>query len=108
MDYKVFTNALSEKKGEDIKVLKIDEICSFADYFIIASGKNVNQIQAMADAVQEDAAKSGYEQKMIEGYEKANWILMDYGDIIVHIFDHESRSFYNLERLWNDAQVMEE
>ena len=75
-----------------------------ADYFLIASGTNRNQVQAMADNVDEMLHKAGYTVKQIEGYQTANWILMDYGDIIVHIFDRENRLFYDLERIWRDGE----
>ena len=96
--------ALEEKKAEDIKVLDIENVSTLADYFIIASGKNHNQVQAMADAVDEMLGKAGYEPKQTEGYRTANWILLDYGDIVVHIFDTENRLFYDLERIWRDGK----
>ena len=95
--------ALEEKKADDIKVLDIENVSTLADYFIIASGKNHNQVQAMADAVDEMLGKAGYEPKQTEGYRSANWILQDYGDIVVHIFDTENRLFYDLERIWRDG-----
>ena len=99
--------ALSEKKAEDIKVIDISNISIMADYFIITSGNNPNQIQAMCENVKEKLGRAGYEYKQIEGYDTANWILMDYRDMIVHIFDKESRSFYNLERIWSDGKTVE-
>ena len=99
---------LEEKKANDIKILDISDVSVLADYFIIASGSNRNQVQAMADEVEERLDKAGYEQKQIEGYQTANWILMDYQDIIVHIFDEENRLFYDLERIWRDGKVVSE
>ena len=96
-------HALEEKKAEDIKVLDIENISTLADYFIIASGKNHNQVQAMADAVDEVLGKAGFVPKQTEGYRSANWILQDYGDVVVHIFDTENRLFYDLERIWRDG-----
>lgn len=96
--------ALEEKKAEDIKTLDISNVSVMADYFIIASGNNRNQIQAMADFVQEKLHKSGNALKQLEGYDTANWVLMDYGDVIVHIFDKENRLFYDLERIWSDGK----
>ena len=96
--------ALSDKKAIDIKVINISEISIMADYFIIASGNNPNQIQAMCDNVKEQLGKAGYDYKQIEGYDSANWILMDYRDVIIHIFDKDSRSFYDLERIWSDGK----
>lgn len=96
--------ALSDKKAIDIKVIDIGEISIMADYFIIASGNNPNQIQAMCDNVKEQLGRAGYDYKQIEGYDSANWILMDYRDVIIHIFDKDSRSFYDLERIWSDGK----
>ncbi len=96
--------ALEEKKAEDIRVIDISEVSVLADYFIIASGTNRSQIQALADNVQENLGRAGYELKQVEGYNTANWILMDFNDIIIHIFDNENRLFYNLERIWRDGK----
>ncbi|MCR5420676.1 MAG: ribosome silencing factor [Lachnospiraceae bacterium] len=96
-------NALNEKKALDIKVIDISKISIMADYFIIASGTNINQIQAMSDNIQEKMSKINYSPKQIEGYDSANWILLDYIDIVIHIFDKESRAFYNLEHIWSDG-----
>lgn len=104
---KLAVDALEEKKASDIKVLDISEISQIADYFIIASGNNVNQTQAMADDVEIKLEKHGLLLKQIEGYEKAGWILMDFGDIIVHIFDNDNRLFYDLERVWKDGKEIE-
>lgn len=103
---KVAINALEEKKANDIKILDISEVSVLADYFIIASGTNRNQVQAMADEVQEMLYKAGYESKQVEGYQSANWILMDYQDIIIHVFDEENRLFYDLERIWRDGSLV--
>ena len=99
--------ALEEKKGEDIKVIDITEISILADYFIIANGMNKNQVQALVDNVEESLGRAGYECRQVEGYQSANWILLDYGDIIVHIFDSENRLFYDLERIWRDGKLVE-
>ncbi|MEY8426239.1 ribosome silencing factor [Lachnospiraceae bacterium 46-15] len=101
---KLICHALEEKKAEDIKVINIEEVSVLADYFIIASGTNYNQVQAMADNVEEILGKAGTTPKQIEGYQTANWILMDYRDVIVHIFDEENRLFYDLERIWRDGK----
>lgn len=100
---KIAIHALDEKLAEDIRVIDISKVSVLADYFIIAGGKNRNQIQALADAVEKDLGKNGVVPKQIEGYENANWVLMDYADIIVHIFDNENRLFYDLERIWRDG-----
>lgn len=98
---------LDDKKGEDIKIIDISEVSPIADCFILASGSNRSQIQAMADSVAEKMHKSGFHIKQIEGYDGANWILMDFVDIVVHIFDRESRNFYDLERIWKDGKLVE-
>ncbi len=99
--------ALEDKKGEDIRVIDIREVTVLADYFLIASGSNTNQVQAMADSVEEKLEKAGYVCRQIEGYRTANWILMDYRDIIVHVFCQEDRLFYDLERIWRDGKTMD-
>lgn len=103
---KTACKALEDKKAIDIKVIDISHISVLADYFIIASGSNRNQVQAMVDNVQEDLHKAGFVAKQVEGYNSANWILLDYGDIIVHVFDEENRFFYDLERIWRDGKTI--
>ena len=98
--------AMEEKKAHDIRIIRISKISVLADYFLIASGSNKNQVQAMVDNVQEELHKAGYTPKQIEGYNTANWILLDYGDIIIHVFDEENRLFYDLERIWRDGSVI--
>lgn len=98
--------ALQDKKGEDVKIIDIHEVSVLADYFIIASGANPNQVQAMADNVEETLGRAGYVSRQVEGYDSANWILMDYKDIIVHIFCREDRLFYDLERIWRDGKTI--
>lgn len=100
---KLAIKALEEKKAADIRVIDISDVSVLADYFIIASGNNRNQVQAMADNAEEALFKAGFEPKQVEGYQTANWILMDYQDIIIHIFDEENRLFYDLERIWRDG-----
>ena len=99
--------ALEDKKGEDISIIDISEVSVIADYFIIAGGNNKSQIQALSDAVDEKLGRAGLPLKQIEGYNNANWILLDFGDIIVHIFDKENRLFYDLERIWRDGKRIE-
>ncbi|MDD6614848.1 MAG: ribosome silencing factor [Lachnospiraceae bacterium] len=96
--------ALADKKAQDIKIINIEGVSVLADYFLIASGTNRNQVQAMADNVEEVLYKAGFPVKQTEGYNTANWVLMDYGDIIVHVFDSENRLFYDLERIWRDGK----
>lgn len=100
-------NALEDKKAEDIRIIDISEISTIADYFIIAGGSNKNQIQAMADNVSEVLGRAGVTARQTEGYHSANWVLMDFQDIIVHIFDRENRLFYDLERIWRDGEAIE-
>lgn len=101
---KIVFEALEDKKGEDIRVIDISEIATFADYFIIANGTNPAQVSAMVDNVEEFLEKKGYLPKRIEGQRNASWVLMDYTDIIVHIFSKEDRLFYDLERIWRDGK----
>ncbi|MBR6222487.1 MAG: ribosome silencing factor [Lachnospiraceae bacterium] len=101
---KLIVKALDDKKGKDIKVIDISEISVIADYFIIADGSNINQVQAMANNVEEVLGKEKVQPKQIEGYRSGNWILMDYHDVIVHIFMEEDRLFYDLERIWRDGK----
>jgi ribosome-associated protein len=97
-------HAASEKKAHDLVVLDLREVASFTDYFVIASGTNVRQVQAVADAVQEQLRKQlGVKPARVEGYNTAEWVLLDYGDFILHVFEEKSRRFYDLERLWRDA-----
>lgn len=99
--------ALDSKKGLDVKVIDIHEVSVIADYFIIASGSNQNQVQAMVDEVEEVLGRAGFEPKQIEGTKNSSWILMDYGDLIIHVFDEENRLFYDLERIWRDGNQLD-
>ena len=104
---KLACHALSEKKAEDIRVIDISEISVLADFFVIANGTNPNQIQAMVDAVDEELTKIGHGAKQIEGNQHSSWVLMDFSDIIVHVFSKEDRLFYDLERIWRDGKIIE-
>ena len=104
---KLAIEALEDKKAEDIKVIDISEVSVIADYFIIAGGTNRSQIQALADNVDEKLGRAGHPSKQVEGYDTANWILMDFGDVIVHVFDKENRLLYDLERIWRDGQQVD-
>jgi len=101
---KIAVDALQDKKGEDIRLIDISEVSVVADLFLIAGGNNRSQIQAMCDNVEEKLGRTGCPVRQIEGYDTANWILMDFGDLIVHIFDKENRLLYDLERLWRDGK----
>ena len=104
---KLACHALDEKKGKDIKVIDIHEVSVIADYFVIASASNQNQVQAMVDNVDETLGRAGFEAKQIEGTRNSSWVLMDYGDMIVHVFDEENRLFYDLERIWRDGKILD-
>ena len=88
-------------------MIDISEVSVIADYFIIAGGTNRSQIQALADNVDEKLGRAGHPSKQVEGYDSANWILMDFGDVIVHIFDKENRLLYDLERIWRDGKQVD-
>lgn len=103
---RIAVRALEDKKGEEVRIIDISNVSVIADYFIIANGSNVNQVKALADNVQEELYKAGVEAKQIEGYNSASWILMDFSDIIVHVFSQEDRLFYDLERIWRDGQLI--
>lgn len=104
---KLAITSLEDKKAEDIRIIDISKVSVLADYFLIASGTNRSQIQALADNVEEALGRAGQHVKQVEGYESANWILLDFGDIIVHIFDRENRLFYDLERIWRDGSLVD-
>lgn len=99
--------ALEEKKGEDIQVIEIKDISVIADYFIIANGANSLQVDALVDSVKDKLGRSGYNALRVEGVKSAGWILMDYGDVVVHVFSKEDRLFYNLERIWRDGKTVQ-
>lgn len=98
-------HSLEEKKARDVQVINISNISILADYFVICNGTSTTHIKAMADEVEFKLGEMGYQYLHKEGYNSARWILLDYGDIVVHIFHEEDRSFYNLERLWSDGVV---
>ena len=109
LDERVVTaiHSAAEKKAIDIVVLDLREIASFTDYFVIASGSNERQVQAISDEVFETLKKAGSPAARVEGYKTAEWILLDYGDFIVHVFDEKARRFYDLERLWRESRRVE-
>ena len=104
---KKVVDALEDKKAEEITVIDIHGISSIADYFVIANGSNANQLAAMQDAVDEAMYTNGVHSKQVEGNSNSTWILMDYQDIIVHLFSKEDRLFYDLERIWKDGTVID-
>lgn len=97
-------HAASEKKAIDTVLLDLREIATFTDYFLITSGANERQVQAISDEVYETLKKAGSPAARVEGYKTAEWILLDYGDFIVHVFEQKSRNFYDLERLWRESK----
>lgn len=103
---KIACHALGEKKAEDVKVIDIQGVSVIADYFVIATANNTNQIQAMVDAAEEELHKAGYHCAQKEGNTSSSWILLDYKDIIIHVFSQEDRLFYNLERIWRDGTIL--
>lgn len=107
-DVKLALRCADEKKAFNIVVLDLREVASFTEFFIIASGGNPRQVQAVSDEISEQLKKQLKSRAVrIEGYRSAEWILLDYGDFIVHIFEKDARDFYDLERLWRDAKRVE-
>lgn len=105
---RIIYEALDEKKGEDIRIIEISGISVLADYFVITNGTSDSQVKALVDNVEEKMHKAGYVQKQREGVTAGNWVLLDYSDVIVHVFDKDNRGFYNLERIWNDGKKVED
>ncbi len=103
---KLICKALDDKKAIDIQIIDISELSVIADYFIIASADNSNQLLAMQDAVDEEMYKNKIHARQIEGNRDSTWILMDYDDVIVHLFSKEDRLFYDLERIWRDGKLL--
>ena len=98
---------MDSKKAKDIRLIKIEGISSLGGYFVVASASNTTQVKAIADEVEDEMTKLGLEPNRVEGRQSAQWILMDYYDVMVHVFLDEARSFYNLERLWSDAPQLD-
>lgn len=106
-DVKAAIAAALDKKAENISLLDLRNGSAFTDFFIIATGTNIRQVQAIADGIEESLKKIGQRPSLIEGYERAEWILLDYFDFIVHVFTPATREFYALERLWGDAEAVQ-
>jgi ribosome-associated protein len=100
-------NALLQKKARDLTILKVKAVSSFTDYFVICSGGSDRQVQALADAIREDLKKAGIIPLGVEGEKIGKWILLDYADVIVHVFYEPIREFYNIEQLWPDVPRMD-
>lgn len=101
---RIAARAASEKKATEMVALDLREIASFTEFFLICTGANQRQVQAISNAVEEELRKAGKRPLHTEGYSNGEWILVDYGDFIVHVFSVASRKFYDLERLWRDAK----
>lgn len=99
--------AADDKKAVDITVLDISHISIICDYFLICTGRSSTQVQAVAEHIKEKLEEAGVRPLRIEGFREGSWILLDYGDVVIHVFQEMERDFYNLERLWGDAQVVE-
>ena len=104
---KLAYKAMDDKKGQDIRILDISEITTLADYFIICSGTNVSQMDAIVDNIEETMGRAGYNARRTEGGRNSGWILMDYADVVVHVFSQDDRLFYDLERIWRDGKSVE-
>ena len=103
---KVAAKALSSKKGLDVKIIYVNDVSVLADYFVIATGSSSTHVKALADEVEFKMDEAGYSVSHIEGYRSNSWILLDYVDVIVHVFSNEAREYYDLERLWQDGEVV--
>lgn len=103
---KTVYKAMDDKKAEKIKIIYIGDISVMADYFIICSGHSVSQLNAITDNITEELLKIGINGGIIEGQKNAGWILMDYKDVVIHVFSREDREFYDLERIWKDGKFL--
>ena len=99
--------ALDSKKGRDIQVIGVEHLTSLADYFVICSGTSNTQINALCDAVEKAVNEAGEPTLHREGYRGGTWVLLDFGSVVVHVFNHEAREFYSLERLWQDGTPLD-
>ena len=98
--------AAEDKKALDIKIMNVSNVSPLTDYFVVCSGNSMVQVKAIADEIEDRMDEAGYTLNHREGYNNAKWILLDYGDVIVHVFYKEERDFYNIERLWADAEIV--
>jgi ribosome-associated protein len=106
-EVKLALKAAEDKKAVDLVVLDLKKSSAFTDYFVICTGGNIRQVQAIADGIQDALAQKGLNPALTEGYERGQWILVDYFDFIIHIFSPATREYYGLERLWGDAKKIE-
>lgn len=103
----LLAQAMDSKKGKDIRVLETDGVTTLADYFVLCSGSSAPQLKALADAGEKAMKENGILPHHVEGHRGGTWILQDYGDVVVHVFDKEARAFYDLDRLWADAKTVD-
>ena len=103
----IAAKALDEKKGKEIAAIEVTEQTTLADYFVIATGTSNTQINALCGAVEKALDELGIPVRRREGYRDGTWVLLDYGDIVVHVFSKEAREFYSLERLWHDGKPLD-
>ena len=103
----IIVKALDSKKAEDIKVIKVGDLTVIADYFVIADGTSSTQTKALADEAEYKMQENGVVPNRVQGNNGSNWVIIDYGDIVVHVFSKEQRDFYNLERLWRDGEDLD-
>lgn len=96
-----------ERKGDDIQVLKVSHLCSFTDCLVLATGNSSTHVNALSDAIQRRLKRLGQRPLGVEGGARTNWLLLDYGDVVAHVFLQEAREYYNIERLWGDAEAIE-
>ncbi|HEY8500392.1 MAG TPA: ribosome silencing factor [Clostridia bacterium] len=104
--YDCIINTLHDKKAKDVRVIDIQQLTTIADYFIICSGTSTTHIKTLSDEVEKKLKEKDIKPLRREGYNSARWVLMDYGDIVVHIFHEEDREYYNLEHLWQDGKIV--
>lgn len=103
----LLAQAMDSKKGKDIRVLETDGVTTLADYFVLCSGSSAPQLKALADAGEKAMKDHGILPHHVEGHRGGTWILQDYGDVVVHVFDKEARAFYDLDHLWADAKTVD-
>jgi ribosome-associated protein len=103
---KIAYEAILDRKADDVRIIDISGVSTIADYFIICDGSNSQQVQAIQANVDEQLGRAGFMPLRVEGVRSASWILMDYGDVVIHIFSKEDRLFYDLERIWKDGKEL--
>lgn len=103
---KAAVQSLDEHKAEDVRVLRVSNITSLADYFILATGNSTTHVRALVDYLDTDLSKRDFKPSRTEGYQSSLWTVLDYGTVVIHVFSGETRHFYDLERLWQDAETV--